>query len=106
MMLQMQCMMLFTKVLCRPEAYNVSNGPLKPWFFRIVRNGCIDVTRRRRPTDDTVDELIEASPGPESLAESSQRDEALGQALADLGQALAELASGQREIIVLRDYLR
>ncbi|MCF6263352.1 MAG: RNA polymerase sigma factor [Xanthomonadales bacterium] len=88
----------FAKVLRRPEAYDASNGPLKPWFFRIVRNRCIDLIRRRRPADDTVDELIDATPGPEGLAEISQRDEALQ-------QALSELPSGQREIIVLRDYL-
>lgn len=87
-----------TKVLHKPEAYDASNGPLKPWFMRVVRNGCIDLIRRRRPAADTVDELSDPRPGPELLAENCQRDQILQ-------LALAKLQSGQREIIVLRDYM-
>jgi RNA polymerase sigma-70 factor (ECF subfamily) len=86
------------KVLRKPDAYSAGSGPLKPWFMRVVRNGCIDLIRRRRPADDIVEELSDSQPGPEMLAENTQRDQLLQ-------IALAKLPSGQREIIVLRDYM-
>lgn len=88
----------FAKVLRAPEAYDSANGALKPWFLRVVRNRCIDLIRRRRPADDIVDELSDQAPGPDAVLEIAQRDRVLQ-------QALRSLSSGQREIIVLRDYM-
>ncbi|MEM9209156.1 MAG: sigma-70 family RNA polymerase sigma factor [Pseudomonadota bacterium] len=84
--------------LGRPSAYDPSRGPLKPWFLRLVRNRCIDVLRRRRPQSDTVDELVEPSPGPEQIVADEQRDRMLK-------QALTSLSSDQRQIVILRDYM-
>ncbi len=88
----------FVKVMKKPGSYKPVNGPLAPWFMRIVRNHCIDILRRRRPSTAQVDQLYDASPGPDSLLEIEQRD--LG-----LQKALRELSSDQRQIIILRDYL-
>lgn len=88
----------FARVLSKPDAYDARTGGLKPWFLRVVRNGCIDQIRRRRPADNAVDELQDQAPGPDVVVEVAQRDRALQ-------NALAKLAAGQREIIVLRDYM-
>ena len=84
--------------LGRPGAYDSRKGPLKPWFLRIVRNRCIDLLRRRRPTDNRVDEIADTSGNPAREAEQDDRDRVLK-------LALEELESGQRQIIVLRDYM-
>lgn len=88
----------FVKVFKKPEAYDENKGPLTPWFLRVVRNQCLDLIRRRRPTVDTVDELSDSAPGPEASLEIIQRDQ-------ELRNALTTLSSAQREIIVLRDYM-
>ena len=88
----------FEKVFRKPEAYDVNKGPLTPWFLRVVRNQCLDLIRKRRPVDDAVDELSDSAPGPEASLEMIQRDQ-------ELQDALAKLSGGQREIIVLRDYM-
>ena len=89
---------VFTKILRKPEAYDANSGPLAPWFLRVLRNHCIDLIRRRRPGDVDVDTLSHPGPGPESSVEIAQRDQGLQ-------LALAQLSTGQRQIIVLRDYM-
>ena len=88
----------YAKALRKPDAYDANNGPLTPWFLRVVRNQCIDLIRRRRPGNVDVEELSEPGPGPENSLEIEQRDQ-------ELLRALANLSAGQRQIIVLRDYL-
>jgi RNA polymerase sigma-70 factor (ECF subfamily) len=88
----------FVKVLKKPEAYKPGNGPLTPWFLRVVRNHCIDMIRRRRPGTVAIDELRDPRPGPEASLEIVQRD-------LDLQKALATLSADKRQIIVLRDYM-
>ena len=88
----------YTRTLNNPAAYDPGKGPLKPWFLRMVRNLCIDVLRRRRPADTSIDELLEPGAGPEQALEIAQRDR-------ELKRALAALDAPRREIIVLRDYL-
>lgn len=89
---------VFVKVLKRPDAYNASTGPLKPWFLRILRNHCIDLLRRQRPGDTGIAELADPGPGPERSLANAQRDE-------KLHRALAGLSAEQRQIVVLRDYM-
>ena len=88
----------FVKVLNQPAAYDSKNGPLTPWFLRVVRNHCIDLIRRRRPEDANAPELSDPGPGPEGSLESEQRNRLLK-------HALASLPVEQRQIIVLRDYV-
>ena len=87
-----------TTALGRPDAYRPDKGPLKPWFLRLVRNRCIDLMRRRKPTTDKVGEIADFAAGPEAAAELADRDRILK-------QALASLTSDQRQLIVLRDYM-
>lgn len=82
----------------RQHTYDPRKGPLKPWFLRMVRNRCIDLLRRRRPTDDRVDALPDTARSPENAAEVADRDRWLK-------RALASLDTEQRQIIVLRDYM-
>jgi len=89
---------VFVKVLKKPQAYSASSGPLTPWFLRVVRNHCIDMIRRRRPATMEVAELSDRAPGPEHTLEITQRDKGLQ-------EALVRLPVGQRQIIVLRDYM-
>ena len=86
------------KTLGPRGGYDPEAGPLAPWFLRVVRNGCIDLLRRRRPTGVDVAELSDPGPGPQAVAEASQRDE-------ELHAALARISPDQRQIIVLRDYI-
>lgn len=88
----------FVKVFRKPDAYDENKGPLTPWFLRVVRNQCLDLIRRRRPAEDGVDELSDSTPGPDTVLEMNQRDR-------ELQIALRRLSAGQREIIVLRDYM-
>ena len=84
--------------LGKHHGYDAGKGPLKPWFLRMVRNRCIDLLRKRRPTNDRVEDIVDAAAGPEQAAEIADRDRVLR-------QALESLPTEQREIIVLRDYL-
>ena len=88
----------FATVLAQPDAYDRNKGPLKPWFFRVVRNRCLDLIRRRRGEPAAVDELVDASPSPEERVASQQR-------IARISAALSTLPREKREVIVLRDYL-
>ena len=81
-----------------PGAYDPGRGSLKTWFMRVVRNRCIDLLRRRRIVDASVEDLADDSAGPEREAEIAERDQRLQ-------QSLLALSTEQREIIVLRDYL-
>lgn len=82
----------------RQHTYDARKGPLKPWFLRMVRNRCIDLLRKRRPTDDRVDEIADTGKSPEKAAEEADRDRILK-------LALESLESDQRQIVVLRDYM-
>jgi RNA polymerase sigma-70 factor (ECF subfamily) len=88
----------YVKALKQPGGYDASTGPLTPWFLRVVRNRCIDLLRRRRPGDVDAETLSDPRPGPEGSLEVAQRDQ-------ELKRALASLSAGQRQIIVLRDYM-
>ncbi|MFK7886347.1 MAG: RNA polymerase sigma factor [Gammaproteobacteria bacterium] len=86
------------KALGKPGAYDANQGPLRPWFFRVVRNRCIDLLRQRRSVDATAEDIIDSAGGPDQLVEAQQRDAAIV-------RALQSLPTAQRETIVLRDYL-
>lgn len=88
----------FASVLSRPDTYDAKKGPLKPWFFRVVRNRCLDMIRRRRDNTDPVSELIDPSPTPEERAAHDQRS-------ARIAAGLARLSQDKREVVVLRDFL-
>lgn len=88
----------FASVLEKPASYDGNKGPLKPWFLRVVRNRCIDLLRKRRPAGVEVDLLAAPGAQPDESLEAGERDLALQ-------RALAAIKPGQRQIVVLRDYL-
>jgi RNA polymerase sigma-70 factor (ECF subfamily) len=88
----------FATVLSRPDAYDANRGPLKPWFFRVVRNRCLDMLRRRRDSSDEVSQVVDPSPGPEDRVANDQRS-------SRIAAGLAALSPDKREVIVLRDFL-
>ena len=86
------------KALATPDAYDAKQGLLKPWFYRVVRNRCLDLIRGRRNTTETVDALVATGPDPEAALDTEQRD-------SEIRQALEKLPLAHRQILVLRDYL-
>jgi RNA polymerase sigma-70 factor (ECF subfamily) len=76
---------------------------LAPWLFRVARNRCIDVIRRRRTVplgggDDAGDnpkslELADDEPLPDELAERADLQRLLGTAIAALPPAYSEVVA-------------
>ena len=85
------------------KGHEVDPERIGPWLTRVTRNAAIDIIRRRghgvrRLTDETdgsVD-IAEESPGPESLAQSSQ----LGSRLL---AALSAMSEPHRSVVILRE---
>jgi len=77
--------------------------PIAPWLFRVARNRCIDVIRRRRtvplgPTDDSDEgapglDLADADPLPDEMAERADLQRVLTRAIAQLPSAYAEVVA-------------
>jgi len=77
--------------------------PIAPWLFRVARNRCIDVIRRRRTVplgvpDDSGEnvlrvEPVDDEPLPDELAERADLQHLLSSAIAALPPAYAEVVS-------------
>src|SRR5690348_12700107 len=74
--------------------------PIAPWLFRVARNRCIDLIRRRRTvplsvTDDSAPDFDPADdePLPDELAERADLQRVLARAIASLPPAYAEVVS-------------
>jgi RNA polymerase sigma-70 factor (ECF subfamily) len=77
--------------------------PIAPWLFRVARNRCIDVIRRRRTVplgspedmDDSAfaGEPVDAAPLPEEMAERADLQNLLAAAIAGLPPAYAEVVA-------------
>jgi len=77
--------------------------PIAPWLFRVARNRCIDVIRRRRTVPlgmpDDADEgasMVEPAdddPLPEELVERADLQRVLANAIAQLPPAYAEVVA-------------
>ena len=85
------------KALQRPEAYDPARGAVRPWFLAVVRHRCLDLLRRRRPTDPEIEALPAETRSPEDSVAALQD-------AATLHEALARLTAEQREILILRDF--
>jgi RNA polymerase sigma-70 factor (ECF subfamily) len=83
----------------KQRTYDARRGSMRSWFLKIVRNRCIDMQRRSRPTPggDAFDPVDQAGNSPEQHTEKRE--------LVDLVRsALDRLSSEAREIILLRDF--
>jgi RNA polymerase sigma-70 factor (ECF subfamily) len=79
--------------------------PLRPWLYRIARNRCLDMLKRRRPvpfstltTEDDEPPMADVpatDPLPDELAERADLQRVLG-------AAIAALAPAYREVVALR----
>ena len=77
--------------------------PLAPWLFRVARNRCIDIIRRRRtvplgpprdPSDTPVEfEQADDDPLPDELAERADLQRLLSSAISQLPPAYAEVVA-------------
>ncbi len=87
----------------------VPGRPFFPWFYRILRNACIQQLRRRKvrrasslsrrqEDDEPAPELADAAaPRPEELVARDERSHLVG-------QALTKLPAGDREILMLKHF--
>jgi RNA polymerase sigma-70 factor (ECF subfamily) len=77
--------------------------PIAPWLFRVARNRCIDIIRRRRTvplrvTDDAGETSLAADPAdesplPEEIFERADLQRVLSSAIAELPPAYAEVVA-------------
>jgi RNA polymerase sigma-70 factor (ECF subfamily) len=77
--------------------------PIAPWLFRVARNRCIDIIRRRRTVPlQTIDDAGESSlasdpadeaPLPEELLERADLQRVLASAIAELPPTYAEVVA-------------
>jgi RNA polymerase sigma-70 factor (ECF subfamily) len=70
------------------------------WFYRVLRNKCIDTVRSRRVRNSAT---LEADP-PDRVDADPVGDADRREQLAHLRQSLAELPDEMREILLLRDF--
>lgn len=91
---------LFTLVKKR-RLFNPRRGEVRPWFLKIVRNGCLDLIRKRgrHPTESSeqVEEATSQQASPSHQAEA-QEEQAL------LRRELMSMPPEHRDVILLRDY--
>jgi RNA polymerase sigma-70 factor (ECF subfamily) len=89
------------RLIEKPRLYNPSRGPLRGFFMKAVRNGCLDLLRRRKRSAASAEELP-----PMQDASAMPPDQAAEQLemLILLRQELNGLPPAQREIILLRDF--
>jgi len=77
--------------------------PIAPWLFRVARNRCIDIIRRRRTvplrvTDDAGEVSLASDPAdeaplPEEMVERADLQRVLSAAIAELPPAYAEVVA-------------
>ncbi len=77
--------------------------PIAPWLFRVARNRCIDIIRRRRTvplrvTDDSGEMSLASDPAdeaplPEEMVERADLQRVLSAAIAELPPAYAEVVA-------------
>ena len=78
--------------------YDAHRGPKRAWFLKVVRNGALDVLRKRKPeNEEAVAQLEDTGRSP---AEAAERNELK----AMIRQQLDGMAVDQREIVLLRDF--
>ena len=78
--------------------YDAQRGPKRAWFLKVVRNGALDVLRKRKPEDEgAVAKLEDTDLSPAEAAEQNELKTIIRQQLEGMDVA-------QREIVLLRDF--
>ena len=78
--------------------YDAQRGPKRAWFLKVVRNGALDVLRKRKPEDEGVVAQLENTDL--SPAETTEQNELK----TIIRQQLEGMDVVQREIVLLRDF--
>jgi RNA polymerase sigma-70 factor (ECF subfamily) len=81
-------------------SYDARRGSMRSWFLRIVRNRCIDMQRKSRPTPagDGFDPMDHTEQSPDDRTERRELTDRVR-------SALDRLSAEAREIVLLRDFL-
>jgi len=78
-----------------------SRRSFAPWLFRIVRNQCIDLLRKRRgKKTQPLDEAGGAACSTDDPVAAMQRDEMKKQ----IWSAMGKLSAREREVLILREF--
>ena len=76
---------------------SIDKTKVKPWLMKVVRNGCLDRLRRRRPTEELTEwRDTDDAPGPMQGAHGQEIGQWLKQSINSLGEPY-------RSLVVLRD---
>jgi len=78
--------------------FNENLGTHRSWFLRVVRNGSLDILRRRKPHD--AEALANQADNNKTPDVATERSELTGL----LKRELNSMPQDQREIILLRDH--
>tara|TARA_B100001939_G_scaffold16609_1_gene13873 strand:- start:552 stop:1094 length:543 start_codon:yes stop_codon:yes gene_type:complete len=78
--------------------FDAQRGPKRAWFLKVVRNGALDVLRKRKPADEeAVAQLTDRAPSPAEAVEHRELRQLIR-------EELDQMEVAQREIVLLRDF--
>ena len=78
--------------------YDAQRGPKRAWFLKVVRNGALDVLRKRKADDEgAIAQLEDADLSPAEATEQNELKSLIRQQLEGMDVV-------QREIVLLRDF--
>ena len=89
------CQEAFVKLWQRQDS--IDPEKIRPWLMKVIRNGCLDRLRRRKPTEEISDYAVQDhAPGP-------MQDSQSGELAQRLVQSISGLTEPYRSLVVLRD---
>ena len=78
--------------------FDSRRGSKRTWFLKVVRNGALDILRKRKPDDEeAVAQLKDKEPSPAEAVEKNEIRKLIR-------EQLNEMDVAQREIVLLRDF--